>query len=98
MNITWILILLYKHNTSALHHLLLNIEVNKVRKHCTLLITTSWRRFEFNSSCRSIAGLILQDCMLDNIMFVDEDEDTVVIELYAQQFNWKARYSGMIMS
>jgi cytochrome c oxidase subunit 2 len=31
-------------------------------------------------------------------MFVDEDEDTVVIELYAQQFNWKARYSGMIMS
>jgi cytochrome c oxidase subunit 2 len=27
-------------------------------------------------------------------MFVDEDEDTIVIELYAQQFNWKARYSG----
>jgi cytochrome c oxidase subunit 2 len=27
-------------------------------------------------------------------MFVDEDEDVVVIELYAQQFNWKARYSG----
>jgi cytochrome c oxidase subunit 2 len=32
-----------------------------------------------------------------NIMFVDEDEDTVVIELYAQQFNWKARYLVMIM-
>jgi cytochrome c oxidase subunit 2 len=30
-------------------------------------------------------------------MFVDEDEDTVVIELYAQQFNWKARFR-MIMS
>jgi cytochrome c oxidase subunit 2 len=29
-----------------------------------------------------------------DIMFVDEDEDTIVIELYAQQFNWKARYSG----
>lgn len=28
-------------------------------------------------------------------MFVDEDEDTIVIELYAQQFNWKARYSGV---
>jgi cytochrome c oxidase subunit 2 len=27
-------------------------------------------------------------------MFVDEEEDTIVIELYAQQFNWKARYSG----
>jgi cytochrome c oxidase subunit 2 len=32
-----------------------------------------------------------------NIMFVDEDEDTVVIELYAQQFNWKARCLVMIM-
>lgn len=29
-----------------------------------------------------------------NIMFVDEDEDVIVVELYAQQFNWTARYSG----
>lgn len=29
-----------------------------------------------------------------NIMFIDEDEDTMVVELYAQQFNWTARYSG----
>jgi len=28
------------------------------------------------------------------IMDVDQDEDPIVIELYAQQFNWKARYSG----
>ena len=27
-------------------------------------------------------------------MFVDEDEDVIVVELYAQQFNWSARYSG----
>jgi cytochrome c oxidase subunit 2 len=27
-------------------------------------------------------------------MSVEEDEDSLVIELYAQQFNWKARYSG----
>jgi cytochrome c oxidase subunit 2 len=27
-------------------------------------------------------------------MFVDEDEEVIVIELYAQQFNWTARYSG----
>jgi cytochrome c oxidase subunit 2 len=25
---------------------------------------------------------------------VDEDEDVIVVELYAQQFNWTARYSG----
>ncbi|MGH2665893.1 cytochrome c oxidase subunit II [Flavobacterium sp.] len=29
-----------------------------------------------------------------NIMFVDEDEDVIVVELYAKQFNWEARYSG----
>jgi|TARA_B110000495_G_C22918898_1_gene536827 cytochrome c oxidase subunit 2 len=29
-----------------------------------------------------------------DIMNVDQDEDPIVIELYAQQFNWKARYSG----
>jgi cytochrome c oxidase subunit II len=29
-----------------------------------------------------------------NIMFIEEDKDTIEIELYAQQFNWHARYSG----
>jgi len=28
------------------------------------------------------------------IMNVIEEEDTLVVELYAQQFNWKARYAG----
>ncbi len=27
-------------------------------------------------------------------MNVTEEEDTLVVELYAQQFNWKARYAG----
>lgn len=29
-----------------------------------------------------------------NITSVEETEDTLVVELYAQQFNWKARYAG----
>lgn len=29
-----------------------------------------------------------------NIMFIDDDEDTIVIEVYAQQFKWTARYAG----
>jgi len=29
-----------------------------------------------------------------NIMGVDESDDPMVVELYAQQFNWKARYAG----
>ncbi|AWG20355.1 cytochrome C oxidase subunit II [Flavobacterium faecale] len=42
-----------------------------------------------------LAGLILYGLYAwTNIMFIDEDEDTVVIELYAQQFKWSARYAG----
>ncbi|MGV6829664.1 MAG: cytochrome c oxidase subunit II [Flavobacteriales bacterium] len=29
-----------------------------------------------------------------DIMYVDEDDDPIVIELYAYQFDWRARYSG----
>jgi cytochrome c oxidase subunit 2 len=44
-----------------------------------------------------LAGLILYGLYAwTNIMFVDEDDanDAIVIELYAQQFKWDARYSG----
>lgn len=42
-----------------------------------------------------MAGLILYGLYAwTNIMFIDDEEDTVVIELYAQQFKWTARYAG----
>jgi cytochrome c oxidase subunit II len=42
-----------------------------------------------------LAGLILYGLYTwTNIMFVDEDEDVMVVELYAKQFAWEARYSG----
>ncbi|MGB1230727.1 MAG: cytochrome c oxidase subunit II [Winogradskyella sp.] len=42
-----------------------------------------------------LAGLILWGLFTWNdIMNIDEDEDPMVVELYAQQFNWKARYAG----
>jgi len=42
-----------------------------------------------------LAGLIIYGLFTwTSIMNVEETEDTMVIELYAQQFNWKARYSG----
>lgn len=43
-----------------------------------------------------LAGLILYGLFAwTNIMFVDEKtEDVMVVELYGQQFNWTARYSG----
>jgi cytochrome c oxidase subunit 2 len=42
-----------------------------------------------------LAGLIIWGLFTWNdIMNINEDEDPMVIELYAQQFNWKARYAG----
>ena len=43
----------------------------------------------------ALAGLIL--CGLytwTNIMTVEENDEALIVELYAQQFNWKARYAG----
>jgi len=42
-----------------------------------------------------LAGLIIYGLFTwTTIMNVDESDDPIVIELYAQQFNWKARYAG----
>ena len=42
-----------------------------------------------------LAALIIYGLFTwSDIMSVDEDEDPIVIELYAYQFAWKARYSG----
>lgn len=42
-----------------------------------------------------LAGLIIYGLNTwINIMGVDESDDPMVIELYAQQFNWTARYAG----
>ncbi|MBT8394697.1 MAG: cytochrome c oxidase subunit II, partial [Bacteroidia bacterium] len=43
----------------------------------------------------TLAGLIIYGLFTWNdIMNVTEEDDTLVVELYAQQFNWKARYAG----
>ncbi|MDO5607771.1 MAG: cytochrome c oxidase subunit II [Capnocytophaga sp.] len=43
----------------------------------------------------TLAGLILYGLYTWNtIMNVDENEDAIVVELYAQQFAWTARYAG----
>ncbi|WP_346880675.1 cytochrome c oxidase subunit II [uncultured Algibacter sp.] len=42
-----------------------------------------------------LAGLIIYGLnSWINIMGVDESDDPLIVELYAQQFNWKARYGG----
>lgn len=42
-----------------------------------------------------LAGLIISGLFTwTEIMTTDENDDPLVVELYAQQFNWKARYGG----
>lgn len=42
-----------------------------------------------------LAGLIIYGLFTwSSVMNIDESEDPIIIELYAQQFNWKARYAG----
>ena len=43
----------------------------------------------------TLAGLIIYGLFTwSDIMNINEDEDPLVIELYAYQFDWRARYSG----
>lgn len=43
----------------------------------------------------TLAGLIIYGLFTwSDIMNYEEEEDALVVELYAQQFNWKARYAG----
>src|SRR6056300_1641887 len=43
----------------------------------------------------ALAGLILYGLYTwTDIMTVEENDEALVVELYAQQFNWKARYAG----
>ena len=46
-----------------------------------------------------LAGLILWGLYTwTNIMDVNDEDDPLIVELYAQQFNWTARYGGRTMS
>lgn len=43
----------------------------------------------------TLAGLIIYGLFTwTDIMNVNKDDDPLIVELYAQQFNWKARYGG----
>jgi cytochrome c oxidase subunit 2 len=96
MNITWVLIFFVQTITQAfLHYFAFKY---RGKEGNTALYFADNNKLEFIWSIIPaivLAGLILYGLYAwTNIMFVDEDEDVIEIELYAQQFNWKARYSG----
>ena len=96
MNITWALIFIVQALTQVLlHYFAFKYRGKKDQKALYFADNNKLEAIWSVIPAVVLAGLILYGLYAwTNIMFVDEDEDTVVIELYAQQFNWKARYSG----
>jgi cytochrome c oxidase subunit 2 len=96
MNITWVLIFVVQAITQVLlHYFAFKYRGKKDQKALYFADNNKLEAIWSVIPAVVLAGLILYGLYAwTNIMFVDEEEDTVVIELYAQQFNWKARYSG----
>lgn len=96
MNITWVLIFIVQAITQVLlHYFAFKYRGKKDQKALYFADNNKLEAIWSVIPAVVLAGLILYGLYAwTNIMFVDEEEDTIVIELYAQQFNWKARYSG----
>lgn len=96
MNITWVLIFIVQTVTQALlHYFAFKYRGREGQK---ALYFADNDKLEFIWSvipAITLTGLIFYGLYAwTNIMFVDEDEDVMVVELYAKQFSWEARYSG----
>lgn len=96
MNITWGLIFVVQAITQVLlHYFAFKYRGKKEQKALYFSDSTKLEVIWSGIPAVVLAVLILYGLYAwTNIMFIDEDEDTIVIELYAQQFKWTARYSG----
>jgi cytochrome c oxidase subunit 2 len=96
MNITWVLIFTVQAITQVLvHYFAFKYRGKKGKKALYLADNNKLEVIWSGIPAIVLAGLILYGLYAwTNIMFVDDNEDTIVIELYAQQFKWTARYSG----
>jgi cytochrome c oxidase subunit 2 len=96
MNITWILIFTVQAITQALlHYFAFKYKGKKDQKALYFADNNKLEALWSIIPAVTLAGLILYGLYAwTNIMFIDEDEDTIVIELYAQQFKWTARLAG----
>jgi cytochrome c oxidase subunit II len=96
MNITWVLIFVVQAITQVLlHYFAFKYRGNKDKKALYFADNNKLEAIWSVIPAVVLAGLILYGLYAwTNIMFIDEDDDTVVIELYAQQFKWTARYAG----
>jgi cytochrome c oxidase subunit 2 len=96
MNITWLVIFFVQGLTQILLHYFA-FKYSGKKENRALYFSDSNKLEIIWSAIPAVvlAVLILYGLYAWNdIMFIDKDEETIEIELYAQQFNWKARYSG----
>ena len=96
MNITWVVIFLVQAFTQVLvHYFAFKYRGAKDKKALYFSDSNKLEIIWSGIPAVVLAVLILYGLYAwTNIMFIDEEDDTIVIEVYAQQFNWKARYSG----
>jgi cytochrome c oxidase subunit 2 len=96
MNITWILIFTVQAITQVLlHYFAFKYRGTKDGKALYFADNNKLEAVWSIIPAVVLAGLILYGLYAwTNIMFVNEDEDVVVIEVYGQQFKWTARYAG----
>jgi cytochrome c oxidase subunit 2 len=96
MNTTWVLIFIVQAITQVLlHYFAFKYRGKKENKALYFADNNKLEAIWSVIPAIVLAGLILYGLYAwTNIMFIEDDEDTVTIELYAQQFNWTARYAG----
>jgi cytochrome c oxidase subunit 2 len=96
LNITWVLIFTVQAITQVLlHYFAFKYRGKKGQKALYFADNNKLEAIWSIIPAVVLAGLILYGLYAwTNIMFIDEDEDTIVVELYAQQFKWSARIAG----
>jgi cytochrome c oxidase subunit 2 len=96
MNISMVLIFFVQTVTQALLHYFSYKYAGKEGQKATYYADNNKLELIWSSiPAITLAGLILYGLYgWTEIMFVDEKEDAIVIEVYAKQFGWEARYSG----
>lgn len=96
MNVTWVLIFIVQAITQVLlHYFAFKYRGKKDQKALFFSDSTKLEVIWSGIPAVVLAVLILFGLYAwTNIMFVDENEETIVVEVYAQQFKWTARYAG----
>ena len=96
MNVTWVLIFIVQAITQVLlHYFAFKYRGKQGQKALFFSDSTKLEVIWSGIPAVVLAVLILFGLYAwTNIMFIDEDDETIVVEVYAKQFGWTARYAG----